>query len=78
MSARLPVPITWQHMELVPVAFRACYRCSHGAEQGIERVCVHPELLVLGTPQPVAVLRHWGGLCGPNANFMSDPALASA
>ncbi|MDY0748529.1 hypothetical protein SNE35_28775 [Paucibacter sp. R3-3] len=69
-------PLAWlQHAEL-PQAFRACYRCTHGADHGIERYCRHPELLDRGASQPVAIVRAWGGGCGPDAQHLTDPALA--
>ena len=64
-------PLAWVAAETQPVAFRACYRCAFGADAGIERVCTHPLLLDMGTPQPVAVLRTWGGGCGPDADRMA-------
>lgn len=74
--ARMRTPLAWlQHAEL-PQAFRACYRCTHGADAGIERFCTHPELLDRGLAQPVAIARGWGGGCGPNADRLADPALA--
>ncbi|MDR7331736.1 hypothetical protein [Roseateles asaccharophilus] len=60
-------PLAWLQADTLPSAFRACYLCTHGADEGIERVCRHPELLDRGAPQPVAVLRSAGGGCGPNA-----------
>lgn len=69
-------PLAWLRAADAPVAFRACYRCTHGAEAGVERVCTHPELLDMGAAQPVAVLRAWGGGCGPDALRLADPALS--
>lgn len=70
-------PLAWLQAADAPVAFRACYRCTHGAEAGIERVCNHPELGDwAGAPQPVAIVRAWGGGCGPDALRLCDPALS--
>lgn len=60
-------PLAWLEADAVPKAFRACYLCTHGADEGIERVCTHPELLDMGAPQPVAIVRTWGAGCGPDA-----------
>lgn len=76
MPQPMRAPITWLQADDLPRAFRACYRCTHGADEGIERVCQHPELLDMGRAQPVVVLRSAGGGCGPNAERMSDEALA--
>lgn len=73
--ALMRAPLAWLKADAAPVAFAACYRCTHGAEEGIERICTHPELLVMGAPQPVSVLRTWGGGCGPDALRMCDPTL---
>jgi hypothetical protein len=63
-------PLAWLQADSQPTAFRACYLCTHGCDEGIERVCRHPELLDMGRPQPVAALRTHGGGCGPNADRM--------
>lgn len=66
-------PLAWERADQLPVAFRACYLCTHGADAGIERVCTHPALADwAGAPQPVAIVRAWGGGCGPNADRMSQ------
>ncbi|RZL32866.1 MAG: hypothetical protein EOP35_19195 [Rubrivivax sp.] len=69
-------PIAWLLADGSPHAFAACYRCTHGAEQGIERVCTHPLVLDLRSPLPVAVARSWGGGCGPDALRLCDPAIS--
>ncbi len=71
---RVRAPLAWLQADDAPTAFRACYLCKHGADEGIERVCRHPELLDMGAPQPVAVLRTFGGGCGPDADRMSQEA----
>lgn len=68
-------PLAWLLADTTRVAFGACYRCTHGADQGVERVCTHPALLDFGTPPPVAVVRAWGGGCGPDALRLCDPAI---
>ena len=76
LSRRAPgAPLAWLKVEEMPTAYRACYRCTHGADAGIERVCTHPELLDWGGAQPVTVARKWGGGCGPDALRMCDPSL---
>jgi len=74
--ARMRAPLAWLKADALPTAFRACFLCAHGADEGIERVCTHPELLDRCAPQPVAVVRAWGGGCGPNAERMADKAHA--
>lgn len=75
-ASRHRAPLAWLKVAETPTAFRACYRCTHGADEGIERVCMHPELRDwANTPQPVAVVRAWGGGCGPDALRLCDPAL---
>ncbi len=69
-------PLAWLLADATRVAFGACHRCTHGADAGIERVCTHPDLLEMGAPQPVSIVRAWGGGCGPDALRLSDPALS--
>lgn len=69
-------PLAWLMADATRVAFGACYRCAHGSDAGIERVCGHPELLDMGAPQPVAIVRAWGGGCGPDALRLCDPAIS--
>jgi len=73
-STTVRAPLTWLQSEALPVAFRACYLCIHGAEEGIERVCTKPEAVDYGPPQPIAIVRAWGGGCGPDANHMCERA----
>lgn len=76
-ASRNRAPLAWLKVEEAPTAFRACYRCTHGADAGIERVCNHPELRDwAGSPQPVAVVRAWGGGCGPDAARLCDPSIS--
>ncbi|MFG6413827.1 hypothetical protein ACG02S_07925 [Roseateles sp. DC23W] len=70
-------PLAWLKADELPVAFRACFLCMHGADAGIERVCNHPALLEFGAPQPVAIVRAWGGGCGPDAQHHCDRPEAS-
>lgn len=52
-----------------------CHNCANGADAGIERVCTHPALADwAGSPQPVAIVRAWGGGCGPDAQHHAKPA----
>lgn len=67
-------PLAWLKADAPAQAFAACFRCTHGANAGGQRVCTHPELLDMGRPQPVAVLREWGGGCGADAMRMRDPS----
>lgn len=51
----------------------ACNLCRHMREQGIERVCVHPDLVDPFTgPQPVAIVRAPGAGCGPRGQYMQS------
>jgi hypothetical protein len=69
--ASMRAPLAWLKADATPTAFRACFLCAHGADEGIERVCTHPQLLdARYAPQPVAIVRAWGGGCGPNAECM--------
>lgn len=70
----LRAPLAWLQADQLPTAFRACFLCAHGADEGIERVCTHPALLDFGRPQPVAIVRAWGGGCGPDADRMVERA----
>jgi hypothetical protein len=70
------MPLAWLKAAEAPKALRACHRCTHGTDAGIERICTHPALADwAGAPQPVAVTRAWGGGCGPDARHLSDAAL---
>lgn len=74
--ARMRAPLAWLQADATPTAFRACFLCAHGADEGIERVCTHPELLDFNGPQSVAIVRAWGGGCGPDADRMCQRAVA--
>jgi hypothetical protein len=74
---RVRAPLAWLMADSSRVAFGACHRCTHGADEGIERVCTHPALADwAGAPQPVAIPRAWGGGCGPDALRLCDPSIS--
>jgi hypothetical protein len=67
-------PIAWIKADAAPRAFAACFRCHHGTDHGIERLCAHPELRdAMGGMQAVSVTRAWGGGCGPDAFKHAEP-----
>ena len=69
-------PVTWLEPDTEPVAFRACWLCSHSVNELGKRACGHPELKVDKKPVSLERARGWGGGCGPDADKLNDSEIA--